>query len=248
MSLLLLIAAGVLVVYAAFVVTLIVAGRRPSVRDLARFIPDCIVLVSRLLRDPRVPRRHKLLLGALVGYLALPFDIVPDFIPVAGYLDDVLVVVLTLRAVLRGHRARAAARALAGAGELARATGRSRVALERLGLEDVHDAHGGVRALDAGLDQREVVERHLVEPLGLGAADVARRGPALRIGVLVVLDEGLPVLVSRRLDGFADLRSGVRHVQTVDQRSRIWSAPWSLRWSSAVPLASRTPRRSTSGA
>ena len=82
--------------------TLIVAGHRPSVRDLARFIPDCIVLVSRLLRDPRVPRRHKLLLGALVGYLAMPFDIVPDFIPVAGYLDDVLVVVLTLRAVLKG--------------------------------------------------------------------------------------------------------------------------------------------------
>ena len=102
MSYLLLIAACVLVLYAGFVVTLIVAGRRPSARDLARFIPDCIVLVSRLLRDPRVPRRHKLLLGALIGYLALPFDIVPDFIPVAGYLDDVLLVVLTLRAVLRG--------------------------------------------------------------------------------------------------------------------------------------------------
>jgi uncharacterized membrane protein YkvA (DUF1232 family) len=102
MSWLLLAAAGVLVVYAAFVVALIVAGHRPSLRDLARFIPDCIVLVSRLLRDPRVPRRHKLMLGALVGYLAMPFDIVPDFIPVAGHLDDVLVVALTLRAVLKG--------------------------------------------------------------------------------------------------------------------------------------------------
>lgn len=104
MSWLLLVAAGVLAVYAAFVVTLIVAGHRPSVRDLARFIPDCIVLVGRLLRDPRVPRRHKLLLGALVGYLAMPFDIVPDFIPVAGHLDDVLVVALTLRAVLKGTK------------------------------------------------------------------------------------------------------------------------------------------------
>jgi uncharacterized membrane protein YkvA (DUF1232 family) len=102
MSWLLLVAAGVLVVYAGFVVTLIVAGRRPSARDLARLIPDCVVLISRLLRDPRVPVRHKLLLGALVGYLALPFDIVPDFIPVAGYLDDVLVVAFTLRAVLKG--------------------------------------------------------------------------------------------------------------------------------------------------
>jgi uncharacterized membrane protein YkvA (DUF1232 family) len=104
MTWLLLIAAVVLVAYTAFVVTLIVAGHRPSLRDLARFIPDCIVLVSRLLRDPRVPRRHKLMLGALVGYLALPFDLVPDFIPVAGHLDDVLVVALRLRAVLKGTK------------------------------------------------------------------------------------------------------------------------------------------------
>ena len=104
---LLLVAAGVLVVYAAFVATLIVAGRRPRALDVVRFIPDCVVLVSRLLRDPRVPRRHKLLLGALVGYLALPCDLVPDFIPVAGYLDDALLVALTLRGtggeLLREH-------------------------------------------------------------------------------------------------------------------------------------------------
>jgi uncharacterized membrane protein YkvA (DUF1232 family) len=100
---LLVIAGSILVLYGAFVVTLIVAGRRPSARDLARFIPDCIVLVSRLLRDPRVPLRHKLLLGALAGYLAMPFDLVPDFIPVAGHLDDVLVAFFTLRAVLKGN-------------------------------------------------------------------------------------------------------------------------------------------------
>jgi uncharacterized membrane protein YkvA (DUF1232 family) len=99
-SSLLIVAACILVVYAAFVVALIVAGRGRDARDLARFIPDCIVLVRRLLGDPRVPRRHKLLLGALVGYLALPIDLVPDFIPVAGQIDDVLVVVLALRVVL----------------------------------------------------------------------------------------------------------------------------------------------------
>jgi uncharacterized membrane protein YkvA (DUF1232 family) len=99
---LLLVAACTLLVYAALVAALVVAARRGSARDVARFVPDCIVLVRRLLGDPRVPRRHKLLLGALVGYLALPFDLVPDFIPIAGHVDDALAVVLVLRAVLRG--------------------------------------------------------------------------------------------------------------------------------------------------
>jgi uncharacterized membrane protein YkvA (DUF1232 family) len=98
----LLAAACVVLVYAGLVVALIVAGRRGNAREVARFVPDCVVLVRRLLGDPRVPRRHKLLLGLVVGYLALPFDLVPDFIPVAGHLDDVLVVMLALRAVLAG--------------------------------------------------------------------------------------------------------------------------------------------------
>jgi uncharacterized membrane protein YkvA (DUF1232 family) len=87
--------------WAALVVALLLIGRREEARALATFIPDCIVLVSRLMADGRVPRRRKLLLAALVGYLALPFDLVPDFIPVAGQLDDVLVVALVLRRFLR---------------------------------------------------------------------------------------------------------------------------------------------------
>jgi uncharacterized membrane protein YkvA (DUF1232 family) len=59
------------------------------------------VLVSRLAREPRVPRRRKLLLLAVVGYLALPFDLVPDFIPVAGQLDDAIIVALALRHFIR---------------------------------------------------------------------------------------------------------------------------------------------------
>lgn len=90
-----------LVIYAAFVLWLIAVGRREDARSLATFIPDCIVLVTRLTRDPRVPRRRKLLLLALVGYLALPFDLVPDFIPVAGQLDDALIVALVLRHFIR---------------------------------------------------------------------------------------------------------------------------------------------------
>src|SRR5256885_14031917 len=92
----------VAVVWLALVGALLLVGRREEARALATFIPDCVVLVSRLLRDERVPRRRKLLLVALIGYLALPFDLVPDFIPIAGQLDDVLIVALVLRHVLRG--------------------------------------------------------------------------------------------------------------------------------------------------
>jgi uncharacterized membrane protein YkvA (DUF1232 family) len=88
-------------VWAGLVLGLLLVGRREDARALATFIPDCIVLVSRLMADSRVPRRRKLLLAGLVGYLALPFDLVPDFIPVAGQLDDVLVVAFVLRRFLR---------------------------------------------------------------------------------------------------------------------------------------------------
>jgi uncharacterized membrane protein YkvA (DUF1232 family) len=83
------------------VVALVLLGRRGDARAFATFIPDCIVLVTRLARDERVPGRRKLLLLALVGYLALPFDLVPDFIPVAGQLDDAIIVALVLRHFVR---------------------------------------------------------------------------------------------------------------------------------------------------
>ncbi len=92
---------AVVVLYALAVLALIALGRRGDARALAGFIPDCLVLVRRLLGDTRVPRRRKALLGLLAAYLALPIDLVPDFIPVAGQLDDAIIVALVLRAVLR---------------------------------------------------------------------------------------------------------------------------------------------------
>jgi uncharacterized membrane protein YkvA (DUF1232 family) len=89
--------------YAAIVVAFVVAGRRESARAVAGFVPDCVVLFSRLLRDERLPRRHKLLVAALIPYLALPFDVIPDFIPVAGQLDDAVLVALVLRRVVRAN-------------------------------------------------------------------------------------------------------------------------------------------------
>jgi uncharacterized membrane protein YkvA (DUF1232 family) len=59
------------------------------------------VLFKRLLSDPRVPRRAKLALGLVVPYLAMPFDLIPDFIPVVGQLDDALAVALAIRYVMK---------------------------------------------------------------------------------------------------------------------------------------------------
>ncbi|MDQ6914622.1 MAG: DUF1232 domain-containing protein [Actinomycetota bacterium] len=90
-----------LALYALLLAVLVAAGRRTDARALATFIPDCVALFRALLRDPRVPRRHRLLLVALIVYLAMPFDLVPDFIPVVGQLDDALLVALVLRALVR---------------------------------------------------------------------------------------------------------------------------------------------------
>ena len=70
-------------------------------REIARFLPDCLVLYQRLLRDPRVPRRAKVAIGLLVPYLASPIDLIPDFIPVIGQLDDAALAALVLRYVVR---------------------------------------------------------------------------------------------------------------------------------------------------
>jgi uncharacterized membrane protein YkvA (DUF1232 family) len=66
-------------------------------RAMAARMPDQVVLVRRLLIDPRVRWRHRLVLWGLLAYLVSPIDLVPDFIPVLGHLDDVLVAVLVLR-------------------------------------------------------------------------------------------------------------------------------------------------------
>jgi uncharacterized membrane protein YkvA (DUF1232 family) len=94
--------ATLVLVYAGLVGTLAVVGRGAEARAFARFVPDCIVLFRRLLSDPRVSRGRKLLLLGMVAYLAMPFDLIPDFIPVAGQLDDAILVALVLRTVLRG--------------------------------------------------------------------------------------------------------------------------------------------------
>ena len=92
---------GVAVMYALIVLAFFITGRREDARAIGGFVPDCVVLFSRLIRDKRLPRRFKFLVGALIPYLAMPFDLVPDFIPVAGQLDDAVIVAFVLRRVAR---------------------------------------------------------------------------------------------------------------------------------------------------
>jgi uncharacterized membrane protein YkvA (DUF1232 family) len=99
---LLIAAAAMVALYVALIAALLVLGRKQDARAWAGFIPDCIVLFKRLLSDPRLSRRRKLLIAVLVAYLVLPFDLVPDFIPIAGQLDDAIIVAFVLRTVLRG--------------------------------------------------------------------------------------------------------------------------------------------------
>jgi uncharacterized membrane protein YkvA (DUF1232 family) len=98
----LLISVGALVgAYLLFLLVLLVMGRREEARAMAGFVPDCAVLLTRLAREPSVPRRRWLLLVLVGLYLAMPIDVVPDFLPVVGYLDDAVIVLLTFRWLLR---------------------------------------------------------------------------------------------------------------------------------------------------
>jgi uncharacterized membrane protein YkvA (DUF1232 family) len=88
--------------YLLAVGALIAAGRREDARALAGFIPDCMVLVSRLARDSRISRPRRGVLFLVLGYLALPIDLVPDFLPGIGQLDDAVLLGVALRVVVRG--------------------------------------------------------------------------------------------------------------------------------------------------
>jgi uncharacterized membrane protein YkvA (DUF1232 family) len=88
--------------YLVSVASLIAAGRREDARMIAGFIPDCVVLVSRLARDPRISRPRRAALFIALGYLAFPLDLVPDFLPGIGQLDDAVVLGLALRLLVHG--------------------------------------------------------------------------------------------------------------------------------------------------
>ena len=92
---------AMLLVWVSLVVALLLVGRQSEAKALSTFLPDCLVLLRRLLGDERVGRGRKLVLVGLVGYLLMPIDLVPDFIPIVGVLDDAIVAAMALRLALR---------------------------------------------------------------------------------------------------------------------------------------------------
>ena len=77
---------------------------RPADRDVKealRLLPDLVRLIRRIAADPVAPRGVRIRLALLLVYLAMPFDLIPDFIPVLGYADDAIVVALVLRSATR---------------------------------------------------------------------------------------------------------------------------------------------------
>ena len=92
---------GSVLLYALVVATLYVSGQRVAAREFAGFIPDCIVLFKHLLQSETLARRYKVAAWLVIGYLALPIDIIPDFIPIAGQFDDAILVALLLRSIIK---------------------------------------------------------------------------------------------------------------------------------------------------
>src|SRR5262249_36652255 len=92
-------AAGFLLAWVALIAVLVIVRPRGGVvREAVRLLPD---LVRRLAADRSLPRRARVALALLLAYLAFPFDLVPDFIPVLGYADDAIIVAAVLRWVVR---------------------------------------------------------------------------------------------------------------------------------------------------
>jgi uncharacterized membrane protein YkvA (DUF1232 family) len=88
-------------VWIVAIVALVIVGRRSAARELATLLPNLVMLFRGLLRDPRVPRGSKALLWFAVLWVASPIDLIPEFIPIAGPLDDAIVAALVLRHVFR---------------------------------------------------------------------------------------------------------------------------------------------------
>ena len=91
-------------VAAWLVVVVVLALARPdrdTIRQTMRLLPDSLRLLRRLAADRAIPFRTRVLVWILIGYLVSPIDVIPDFVPVVGYADDVIIASLVLRHLVR---------------------------------------------------------------------------------------------------------------------------------------------------
>ncbi|BBZ64277.1 YkvA family protein [Mycolicibacterium monacense] len=96
------VAVGLALTWLALVVVLLIARPRDGMlREALRILPDVLRLIRRLAADKSLPAGVRVRLALLLAYLAMPFDVIPDFIPVLGYADDAIVVTIVLRGVVR---------------------------------------------------------------------------------------------------------------------------------------------------
>ncbi|MCU1461231.1 MAG: hypothetical protein JWO37_1306 [Acidimicrobiales bacterium] len=98
-----LVAIGVGVILLSWTVLVLLARRLPpgAAKDLVTILPACVTTARALRRDPRVPRRAKVAVGIAAVWVVSPIDLIPEFLPVIGPLDDVVVVALALRYAAR---------------------------------------------------------------------------------------------------------------------------------------------------
>ena len=103
MSLVTWIAIGMASLLCSWAILVILAARLPDgiLRELAGFLPACVTTVRALRGDPRVPRRAKWAVAFAGLWVLSPIDLIPEFLPVIGPLDDVVVVALALRYAAR---------------------------------------------------------------------------------------------------------------------------------------------------
>ena len=86
---------------ALVIALLLVRPKGNILREALRILPDLIRLLKNLATDRTQPRAVRIRLGLLMAYLAIPIDLIPDFVPVLGYADDAIIVVAVLRSVVR---------------------------------------------------------------------------------------------------------------------------------------------------
>ena len=96
------VAAALLLVWAALLITLLIAKPdKAQLKEALRLLPDLLRLLHRLAGNRALPRGVRIRLSLLLAYLAMPFDLIPDFIPVLGYADDAIIVTFVLRSTVR---------------------------------------------------------------------------------------------------------------------------------------------------